>query len=161
MTNVTRATFDQVMVPNYAPAAMLPVRGEGARVWDVEGRELLDLVQLEAAAAGMGRLARFAGAGPGGALGGDAAGKAEPVHLADHRVAGDAMAKPAGDLAGAQPFRPELLEKLHAFVGPGQFCPPMVVVQMCTHGNPSYVAGSWTRRFAPFDDQDLLHLVAQ
>lgn len=42
MSNVTRATFDQVMVPNYAPAAMLPVRGEGARVWDSEGRDYVD-----------------------------------------------------------------------------------------------------------------------
>ncbi len=42
MTTVTRATFDQVMVPNYAPAAMLPVRGEGARVWDSEGRDYVD-----------------------------------------------------------------------------------------------------------------------
>jgi acetylornithine/N-succinyldiaminopimelate aminotransferase len=30
------------MVPNYAPAAMLPVRGEGARVWDSEGRDYVD-----------------------------------------------------------------------------------------------------------------------
>jgi len=42
MTHVTRQTFDQVMVPNYAPAAMLPVRGEGARVWDSEGKEYID-----------------------------------------------------------------------------------------------------------------------
>ena len=42
MTTVSRATFDQVMVPNYAPAAMLPVRGEGARVWDSEGRDYVD-----------------------------------------------------------------------------------------------------------------------
>ncbi len=42
MTTVTRATFDEVMVPNYAPAAMLPVRGEGARVWDSEGRDYID-----------------------------------------------------------------------------------------------------------------------
>lgn len=42
MSSVSRSTFDQVMVPNYAPAAMLPVRGEGARIWDSEGREYLD-----------------------------------------------------------------------------------------------------------------------
>lgn len=42
MTNVSRQTFDQVMVPNYAPAAMLPVRGEGARVWDSEGKAYID-----------------------------------------------------------------------------------------------------------------------
>ncbi|TPE50323.1 aspartate aminotransferase family protein [Maribrevibacterium harenarium] len=39
---VTRATFDEVMVPNYAPAAMIPVRGEGSRVWDQEGKEYID-----------------------------------------------------------------------------------------------------------------------
>lgn len=39
---VTRSTFDEVMTPNYAPAAMVPVRGEGSRVWDQEGREYID-----------------------------------------------------------------------------------------------------------------------
>lgn len=39
---VTRATFDQFMVPNYAPGAMIPVRGQGSRVWDQTGRELID-----------------------------------------------------------------------------------------------------------------------
>lgn len=39
---VTRATFDEVMTPNYAPGAMIPVRGEGSRVWDQTGRELVD-----------------------------------------------------------------------------------------------------------------------
>lgn len=39
---VQRADFDQVMVPNYAPAAFIPVRGEGSRVWDQSGRELVD-----------------------------------------------------------------------------------------------------------------------
>ncbi|MGQ5523218.1 aspartate aminotransferase family protein [Chitinimonas sp. PSY-7] len=40
---VTRADFDQVMVPNYAPAEYIPVRGEGSRVWDQAGREYIDL----------------------------------------------------------------------------------------------------------------------
>ena len=40
---VTRATFDQVMVPNYSPAGFIPVRGEGSRVWDQDGREFIDL----------------------------------------------------------------------------------------------------------------------
>ncbi|MBK8969941.1 MAG: aspartate aminotransferase family protein [Hahellaceae bacterium] len=40
---VTRSTFDEVMVPNYAPADMIPVRGEGSRVWDQQGREYIDL----------------------------------------------------------------------------------------------------------------------
>ncbi len=39
---VTRALFDQVMVPNYAPAAIIPVKGEGSRLWDQEGREYVD-----------------------------------------------------------------------------------------------------------------------
>lgn len=41
-TQVTRALFDEVMVPNYAPAKLIPVRGEGSRVWDQEGREYID-----------------------------------------------------------------------------------------------------------------------
>ena len=41
-TPITRATFDEVMVPNYAPAAFIPVRGQGSRVWDQAGREYVD-----------------------------------------------------------------------------------------------------------------------
>ncbi|MEZ8185604.1 aspartate aminotransferase family protein [Shewanella sp. 5S214] len=40
--NLTRAQFDEVMVPNYAPAAVIPVRGAGSRVWDQEGKEFID-----------------------------------------------------------------------------------------------------------------------
>ena len=39
---VQRADFDQLMVPVFAPAAFIPVRGEGSRVWDQSGRELVD-----------------------------------------------------------------------------------------------------------------------
>ncbi len=39
---VDRDDFDRVMVPNYAPAPFIPVRGEGSRVWDQSGRELID-----------------------------------------------------------------------------------------------------------------------
>lgn len=39
---LTRAQFDEVMVPNYAPSAVIPVRGEGSRVWDQEGKEFID-----------------------------------------------------------------------------------------------------------------------
>jgi len=39
---VTRATFDQLMVPCYAPAPFVPVRGEGSRVWDQAGRMYID-----------------------------------------------------------------------------------------------------------------------
>ncbi|NQZ86628.1 MAG: aspartate aminotransferase family protein [Colwellia sp.] len=45
MTNhfpVGRELFDDVMVPNYAPSAVIPVRGEGSRVWDQEDREYID-----------------------------------------------------------------------------------------------------------------------
>lgn len=41
-STVTRDTFDRVMVPNYQPAAMVPVRGEGSRLWDQQGREYID-----------------------------------------------------------------------------------------------------------------------
>jgi succinylornithine transaminase family protein len=41
-TPVTRALFDQVMVPNYNPQQMVPVRGRGSRVWDQEGNEYVD-----------------------------------------------------------------------------------------------------------------------
>lgn len=39
---VTRDTFNEVMVPNYNPAAMVPVSGEGSRVWDQAGVEYID-----------------------------------------------------------------------------------------------------------------------
>ena len=39
---VTRAMFDELMVRCYAPAAFVPVRGEGSRVWDQEGRMYID-----------------------------------------------------------------------------------------------------------------------
>lgn len=39
---INRATFDEVMVPNYAPAAIIPVSGKGSRVWDQQGREYVD-----------------------------------------------------------------------------------------------------------------------
>lgn len=40
--NVTRELFSEVMVPNYNPAAMVPVRGEGSKVWDQDGNEYID-----------------------------------------------------------------------------------------------------------------------
>jgi len=40
---VSRELFDEVMVPNYAPGNIIPVRGEGSRVWDQDGREFVDL----------------------------------------------------------------------------------------------------------------------
>ncbi|HVE48538.1 MAG TPA: aspartate aminotransferase family protein [Casimicrobiaceae bacterium] len=39
---VTREHFDALMVPCYAPAPFIPVRGEGSRVWDQQGRMYID-----------------------------------------------------------------------------------------------------------------------
>ncbi|NVK25186.1 MAG: aspartate aminotransferase family protein [Gammaproteobacteria bacterium] len=39
---VNRALFDEVMVPNYAPSAVIPVRGQGSRVWDQDDKEYID-----------------------------------------------------------------------------------------------------------------------
>ncbi len=39
---VTRQTFDEVLVPTYAPADMVPVRASGLDVWDQEGKHYLD-----------------------------------------------------------------------------------------------------------------------
>lgn len=39
---VNRELFDDVMVPNYSPSAVIPVRGQGSRVWDQQDREFID-----------------------------------------------------------------------------------------------------------------------
>ncbi len=39
----TREQFDKVMMPNYAPAALIPEKGEGVKLWDKEGNEYIDL----------------------------------------------------------------------------------------------------------------------
>ncbi len=39
---ITRNDFDQVMVPNYAPAEMIPVRGAGSHVWDQDNTQYID-----------------------------------------------------------------------------------------------------------------------
>ena len=39
---VTRQTFDEVLVPTYAPAGMVPVRALGLDLWDQEGKHYLD-----------------------------------------------------------------------------------------------------------------------
>ncbi len=39
---VGRELFDDVMVPNYSPSAVIPVRGQGSRVWDQQDREYVD-----------------------------------------------------------------------------------------------------------------------
>ena len=40
--SITRSNFDQWMMPVYAPAAFIPVRGEGSRLWDQQGKEYID-----------------------------------------------------------------------------------------------------------------------
>ncbi|MBU1436312.1 MAG: aspartate aminotransferase family protein [Gammaproteobacteria bacterium] len=39
---VSRSLFDEVMVPNYSPSQIVPVRGEGSKLWDQQGREFID-----------------------------------------------------------------------------------------------------------------------
>ncbi|WP_105214142.1 aspartate aminotransferase family protein [Pseudoalteromonas sp. T1lg22] len=39
---VNRELFNEVMVPNYNPSEIIPVKGEGSRVWDQQGNEFID-----------------------------------------------------------------------------------------------------------------------
>lgn len=39
---VKRELFDDVMVPNYSPSKVIPVRGEGSKIWDQQGKEYID-----------------------------------------------------------------------------------------------------------------------
>ncbi|WP_462159932.1 aspartate aminotransferase family protein [Pseudoalteromonas sp. GB56] len=39
---VNRELFNEVMVPNYNPSEVIPVKGEGSRVWDQNGTEFID-----------------------------------------------------------------------------------------------------------------------
>ncbi|ASK20313.1 MAG TPA: aspartate aminotransferase family protein [Halomonas campaniensis] len=38
----SRQDFDNYMAPNYSPQQIIPVRGEGSRLWDQQGREYID-----------------------------------------------------------------------------------------------------------------------
>ncbi|HCB1739536.1 aspartate aminotransferase family protein [Citrobacter sp. RHBSTW-00696] len=40
--SITRENFDEWMMPVYAPAHFIPVRGEGSRLWDQQGKEYID-----------------------------------------------------------------------------------------------------------------------
>ena len=40
--SVTRSNFNDWMVPVFAPANFIPVRGEGSRIWDQENKEYID-----------------------------------------------------------------------------------------------------------------------
>ena len=39
---VQRKTFNDVMVPNYNPQDIVPVKGQGIKIWDQEGKEYID-----------------------------------------------------------------------------------------------------------------------
>ena len=43
MNDITRASFDHYMMPNYAPVEVIPVQGKGSRLFDQAGREYIDL----------------------------------------------------------------------------------------------------------------------
>ena len=43
MSNISRDTFDSVMVPNYAPMQMIPEKGKGSKIWDTNGNEYIDM----------------------------------------------------------------------------------------------------------------------
>lgn len=40
--SIGRETFDDVMLPVYAPAAFVPIKGKGSKVWDQQGNEFID-----------------------------------------------------------------------------------------------------------------------
>ncbi|MCW6541369.1 aspartate aminotransferase family protein [Yersinia ruckeri] len=40
--SVTRQSFDDWLVPTYAPADFIPVRGEGSTLWDQQGKSYID-----------------------------------------------------------------------------------------------------------------------
>jgi len=39
---VNRGLFDEVMVPNYSPSKVIPVKGKGSRIWDQQDNEYID-----------------------------------------------------------------------------------------------------------------------
>ncbi|UVK76583.1 MAG: N-acetylornithine aminotransferase/N-succinyldiaminopimelate aminotransferase [Sodalis sp. Fle] len=41
-STVTRKMFDQVILPVYAPAQFIPVKGKDSRIWDQQGKEYID-----------------------------------------------------------------------------------------------------------------------
>ncbi|MCL9669246.1 aspartate aminotransferase family protein [Rosenbergiella epipactidis] len=41
-TPITRELFNEVILPIYAPAQFVPVKGQGSRVWDQHGKEYID-----------------------------------------------------------------------------------------------------------------------
>ena len=80
-----------------------------------------------------------------------AARQPEPVHLADHRIAGDA-AELCGDLTRRQAVGPQLLQRLDAFVGPGHASSSSAVAAAAKSGqNPTTGLGNdrLARRILP------------
>ncbi|QCI19049.1 aspartate aminotransferase family protein [Buchnera aphidicola] len=41
-TSVTRNNFDDLILPFYKPSYFIPVKGQGSRIWDQEGKEYID-----------------------------------------------------------------------------------------------------------------------
>src|SRR5260363_106951 len=41
--HISRKTFDEVMAPVYAPSSIIPHKARASRIWDIEGREYIDL----------------------------------------------------------------------------------------------------------------------
>jgi len=39
---ISRKSYDEVMVPNYAPMKIVPERALGSRLWDTDGKEYID-----------------------------------------------------------------------------------------------------------------------
>ncbi|WKX26650.1 aspartate aminotransferase family protein [Tatumella ptyseos] len=39
---ITRELFNEVILPIYAPAQFVPIKGQGSRVWDQQGKEYID-----------------------------------------------------------------------------------------------------------------------
>ncbi|WP_027858738.1 aminotransferase class III-fold pyridoxal phosphate-dependent enzyme [Marinobacterium jannaschii] len=48
--HVDRHTYDQVMVPAFSPADIIPCRAAGSRVWDQQGREYIDFAAADGSA---------------------------------------------------------------------------------------------------------------
>ena len=85
-----------------------------------EGSYTVELLEDSRLAGGKVRLVDLARRlGLGAAHLGDPTRQAEPVDLADHGIAGHALADPGGDLAGGQALGPHPLQLLDAIVGPG------------------------------------------
>ena len=42
MNDITRASFDEYMMHNYAPVDVIPVSGKGSRLFDQAGQEYVD-----------------------------------------------------------------------------------------------------------------------